>query len=293
MKRTARGPADAGGRRVGIYIKNDPRALARAEELASWLRLRGVRVVRKIGPTGKAKLGPAQAPADLYCTFVLGGDGTFLSAVRWIGDREIPMLGVKFGELGFLAETAEENLLEAAERVLKGDFTIARRMRLEVRIDRKAKPRVRETVLNDVVINRGALARLANIVTHVNGHYLTTFRADGLIVSTPTGSTAYSLAAGGPVVHPKVPGFILTPICPFTLTNRPLIVPDEVEITIRLDKDSSDIILTLDGQKGLQITDQDVITVCKSAHPMLLILLPDRHYFDVLKAKLRWSGGRV
>ena len=213
--------------------------------------------------------------------------------MRWIGDREIPMLGVKFGELGFLAETAEENLLEAAERVLKGDFTIARRMRLEVRIDRKAKPRVRETVLNDVVINRGALARLANIVTHVNGHYLTTFRADGLIVSTPTGSTAYSLAAGGPVVHPKVPGFILTPICPFTLTNRPLIVPDEVEITIRLDKDSSDIILTLDGQKGLQITDQDVITVCKSAHPMLLILLPDRHYFDVLKAKLRWSGGRV
>jgi hypothetical protein len=136
MKRTARGPADAGGRRVGIYIKNDPRALARAEELASWLRLRGVRVVRKIGPTGKAKLGPAQAPADLYCTFVLGGDGTFLSAVRWIGDREIPMLRVKFGELGFLAETAEENLLEAAERVLKGDFTIARRMRLEVRIDR-------------------------------------------------------------------------------------------------------------------------------------------------------------
>ena len=293
MKRTARGPADAGGRRVGIYIKNDPRALARAEELASWLRLRGVRVVRKIGPTGKAKLGPAQAPADLYCTFVLGGDGTFLSAVRWIGDREIPMLGVKFGELGFLAEIAEENLFEAAERVLKGDFTVARRMRLEVRIDRKARPRVRETVLNDVVINRGALARLANIVTHVNGHYLTTFRADGLIVSTPTGSTAYSLAAGGPVVHPKVPGFILTPICPFTLTNRPLIVPDEVEITIRLDKDSSDIILTLDGQKGLQITDQDVITVCKSAHPMLLILLPDRHYFDVLKAKLRWSGGRV
>jgi NAD+ kinase len=293
MKRTARSPADAGGRRVGIYIKNDPRALARAEEFASWLRLRGIRVVRKVGPTGKAKRGPAQAPADLYCTFVLGGDGTFLSAVRWIGDREIPMLGVKFGELGFLAEIAEENLFEAAERVLKGDFTVARRMRLEVRIDRKAKPRVRETVLNDVVINRGALARLANIVTHVNGHYLTTFRADGLIVSTPTGSTAYSLAAGGPVVHPKVPGLILTPICPFTLTNRPLIVPDEVEIAIRLDKDSSDIILTLDGQKGLQITDQDVITVCKSAHPMLLILLPDRHYFDVLKAKLRWSGGRV
>jgi NAD+ kinase len=293
MKTSARGQTTPGTRRVGIYIKNDPRAMARADEFASWLKLRGIRVVRKVGPPGAAKHGPGQAPADLFCAFVLGGDGTFLSAVRWVGDREIPLLGVKFGELGFLAETAEENLFEAAERVLKGDFTIARRMRLEIRVDRKAKPLIRETVLNDIVINRGALARLANIITHVNGHYLTTFRADGLIVSTPTGSTAYSLAAGGPVVHPKVPGFILTPICPFTLTNRPLIVPDEVEITIRLDKDSSDIILTLDGQKGLLITEKDVITVCKSAHPMLLILLPDRHYFDVLKAKLRWSGGRV
>jgi NAD+ kinase len=293
MKTSARSQTETGTRRVGIYIKNDPRAMARAEEFASWLKLRGVRVLRKVGPPGTAQQGSAQAPADLYCVFVLGGDGTFLSAVRWVGDREIPLLGVKFGELGFLAETAEENLFEAAERVLKGEFTVARRMRLEVRVDRKAKPLVRETVLNDVVINRGALARLANIITHVNGHYLTTFRADGLIVSTPTGSTAYSLAAGGPVVHPKVPGLILTPICPFTLTNRPLIVPDDVEITIRLDKDSSDIILTLDGQKGLQITEKDVITVCKSVHPMLLILLPDRHYFDVLKAKLRWSGGRV
>jgi len=206
MKTSARSQTEAGTRRVGIYIKNDPRAMARAEEFASWLKLRGVRVLRKIGPPGTAQHGSAQAPADLYCVFVLGGDGTFLSAVRWVGDREIPLLGVKFGELGFLAETAEENLFEAADRVLKGEFTVARRMRLEVRVDRKAKPLVRETVLNDVVINRGALARLANIITHVNGHYLTTFRADGLIVSTPTGSTAYSLAAGGRSSTRRSPG---------------------------------------------------------------------------------------
>lgn len=283
-------------RKVGLYVKKDARAAGKAEEFAHWLRSREVEVIRKVSPGSLSRgsgAGPAKPPKDLFCVFVLGGDGTFLSAVRWIGDREIPLLGVKFGDLGFLAEIAEENLFEAADRVLKGEFRTADRMRLEVQVSRKGKSLIRETVLNDIVITRGALARLANLITHINGHYLTTFRADGLIISTPTGSTAYSLAAGGPVVHPRVPGLIITPICPFTLTNRPLIVPDEVEISIRLDKDSADIVLTLDGQKGLDITDRDLITVRKSGHPMHLILLPDRHYFDVLKAKLRWSGGRV
>lgn len=297
MKKT-RAPREplAGMRQVGLYIKNDARAASKAEEFAHWLRERKIDVVCKtspISPRPGSGNGRARPPARLGCAFVLGGDGTFLGAVRWIGDREIPLLGVKFGDLGFLAEIAEENLFEAAERVLKGDYKISRRMRLEVQVTRKGKSLVRETVLNDIVINRGALARLANIVTHINGHYLTTFRADGLIIASPTGSTAYSLAAGGPVVHPKVPGLIITPICPFTLTNRPLIVPDDVEVTLRLDKGSSDIVLTLDGQTGLNITDHDVITVRRSAHPLHLILLPDRHYFDVLKAKLRWSGGRV
>jgi len=286
----------AGGRIVGLYVKKDPRASAKAEEFIDWLKARRIEVIHKTA-TGSLNQGqsrtPLKAPPNLYCVFVLGGDGTFLSAVRWIGDREIPLLGVKFGDLGFLAEIAEENLFEAVDRVLKGEFKISPRMRLEVQVNRKGRSLIQETVLNDVVINRGALARLANIITHINGHYLTTFRADGLIISTPTGSTAYSLAAGGPVIHPKVPGLLITPICPFTLTNRPLIVPDEVEITIRLDKDSADIVLTLDGQKGLDITDKDVITVRRSSHPLNLILLPDRHYFDVLKAKLRWSGGRV
>jgi NAD+ kinase len=286
----------AGVRKVGLYVKNDARAAGKAEEFADWLGAREITVVSKTSPVSMrrgAGRGPAKPPKDLFCAFVLGGDGTFLSAVRWIGDREIPLLGVKFGDLGFLAEIAEENLFEAADRVLRGEYKVSRRMRLDVQVARKGQALVRETVLNDIVINRGALARLANVITHINGHYLTTFRADGLIIATPTGSTAYSLAAGGPVVHPKVPGLIITPICPFTLTNRPLIVPDEVEITLRLDKGSSDIVLTLDGQTGLNISDKDVITVRRSLHPLNLILLPDRHYFDVLKAKLRWSGGRV
>jgi NAD+ kinase len=288
--------AGKGVRKVALFIKKDSRAAAKAEEFAHWLKAREVEVIRKLSPGSPSQglgTGPAKPPKDLFCVFVLGGDGTFLSAVRWVGDREIPLLGVKFGDLGFLAEIAEENLFEAADRVLKGEYKISSRMRLDVQVLRKGKALLRETVLNDIVINRGALARLANIITHINGHYLTTFRADGLIIASPTGSTAYSLAAGGPVVHPKVPGLILTPICPFTLTNRPLIVPDDVEITLRLDKGSSDIVLTLDGQTGLNITEKDVITVRRSDHPLHLVLLPDRHYFDVLKAKLRWSGGRV
>jgi NAD+ kinase len=227
------------------------------------------------------------------CIFVLGGDGTFLSAVRWIGDQDIPILGIKFGEVGFLAEIAEEDLYPAAEKVLKGDFILRARMRLYVKVKRGNEIRAQETVLNDVVINRGALARLAHIETHIDDHYLTTYSADGLIVATPTGSTAYSLAAGGPVIHPAVPGIILTPICPFTLTNRPLIVPESANITIRLAKGSSDIILTFDGQKGLEINDKDKIYIQKDAHPIHLITLPERQYFDILKNKLKWSGGRA
>jgi NAD+ kinase len=285
-----------GMHQVGVYVKKDSRTAAKADEFEAWLRARGVGVTRRQSPSPAPRgfeRRHGAAPRNLACVFVLGGDGTFLSAVRWIGDRDVPVLGIKFGEIGFLAEVSAENLFQAAEKVLAGDFTLTRRMRLDVRVTRARQLVARETVLNDIVINKGALARLANIDTHIDGHFLTTFRADGLIVSTPTGSTAYSLAAGGPVVHPDVPGIIITPICPFTLTIRPLLVPDGVEITIRLQKGSSHILLTFDGQKGLDLTDRDVITVRQSAHPVNLINVPGRPYFDVLKSKLRWSGGRV
>jgi NAD+ kinase len=234
-----------------------------------------------------------QAPADLFCILVLGGDGTFLSAVRWIGDQPIPILGVKFGEVGFLAEITEDRLFSVASTILEGTFTTQPRMRLLVRVIRRDQERAVETVLNDVVINKGALARLAHIETYINDHYLTTYRADGLIVATPTGSTAYSLAAGGPVIHPAVPAMVMTPICPFTLTNRPLIIPDAATVTIKLEKRSSDIMLTFDGQQGLAIDDRDTIAVCKSPHPIYMISEPNQSYYDVLKAKLRWSGGRT
>jgi len=283
-------------RKVGLYVKRDKKAGKKADEFETWLRTKNVKVVRKeSSPTGihAPTDNKISAPRDLFCVFVLGGDGTFLSAVRWIGDLNIPVMGVKFGEIGFLAETAAKNLISAAENILNNEYTIKRRMRLDIQVMRQDKKIISETVLNDIVINRGALARLASIATYINDHYLTTFKADGLIVATPTGSTAYSLAAGGPVIHPEVPGIIISPICPFTLTNRPLIVPDSIEIKLKLEKGASDIMLTFDGQEGLDITDKDTIIVRKGPHPISMIALPGRRYFDVLKEKLRWSGGRV
>ena len=283
-------------RKVGLFVKKDKKASKKADEFESWLKNKKIEVVRKEGSPPEIH-SPASnkisAPQDLSCLFVLGGDGTFLSAVRWIGDLNIPVLGIKFGEIGFLAETAAKNLFAAAEKIINDDFTINRRMRLKVDMVREKKTIISEPVLNDIVINRGALARLADVETHINDHYLTTFRSDGLIVATPTGSTAYSLAAGGPVIHPDVPGILITPICPFTLTNRPLIVPDSSRITLKLAKGASDIKLTFDGQEGLDIDDRDTIIVRKGSHALNMITLPGQHYFDVLKAKLRWSGGRV
>jgi NAD+ kinase len=165
-------------------------------------------------------------------------------------------------------------------------------MRLDVQIRREGETLARETVLNDVVINKGALARLAHIDTYIDENYLTTYSADGLIIATPTGSTAYSLSAGGPVIHPEVPGIIMSPICPHTLTNRPLILPEDVSINVRLEKASSDMMLTFDGQVGLEINGHDEIRIEKSQQPLNMIRIPGLQYFDILKAKLRWSGGR-
>ncbi|NNL42378.1 MAG: NAD(+)/NADH kinase [Desulfobacterales bacterium] len=282
--------------KIGIVVKADKKAGKKADELEKWLLARGVEIIRQASqPPGRQHFGESVsfAPSDLSCIFVLGGDGTFLSAVRWIGDQDIPILGVKFGEVGFLAETVEENLFSVAESILKNDFTTKPRMRLTVKVLQSERKIAEETVLNDVVINKGALARLANIKTYIDDHYLTTFRADGLIVSTPTGSTAYSLAAGGPVIHPLVPGIVMTPICPFTLTNRPLIIPDSAKVTIRLEEKSSDIMLTFDGQEGLKIDEQNAVVIQKSPRPIRMVTIPEQHYFDVLKEKLRWSGGRV
>lgn len=283
-------------KKIGIVVKADAKAIKKADELERWLQSKNIDTFRRKNVPPGRRISDREksfAPPDLFCVFVLGGDGTFLSAVRWIGNQNIPILGVKFGEVGFLAETLEEDLFNAAEAVLNNQFDTEKRMRLLVNVFRGEEEVACETVLNDIVINKGALARLAHIETYIDDHYLTTYSADGLIIATPTGSTAYSLAAGGPVIHPAVPGILMTPICPFTLTNRPLIIPDSAGIKIRLDKKSSDIMLTFDGQAGLEINEKHTIVIRKGPYPIHMITMPDQHYFDVLKAKLRWSGGRV
>jgi len=283
-------------KKIGIVVKPDAEAVKTADELEHWLRSKNIDVVRKdnLPPSRKfTDKDKSSAPPDLFCIFVLGGDGTFLSAVRWIGNQNIPIIGVKFGEVGFLAETAAEDLLSAAKDILNNAFTITPRMRLHVKVMQGERQLMSETVLNDIVINKQALARLAHIDTYIDDHYLTTYSADGLIVATPTGSTAYSLAAGGPIVHPEVPGIIITPICPFTLTNRPLIVSDSSSIKIRLIRKPIDVMLTFDGQAGFEINEDHTIVISKSPHPINMIVMSEQTYFDVLKAKLRWSGGRV
>lgn len=283
-------------KKIGIIVKPDAEAVKTADELEQWLKSKKVDVVRKDHVTLSRKHtdeAKSFAPPDLFCIFVLGGDGTFLSASRWIGNQMIPIIGVKFGEVGFLAETVEEDLFAAAEDILNDNFITTPRMRLLVKVFSGEKEIANETVLNDIVVNKKAMARLAHINTYIDDHYITTYGADGLIVSTPTGSTAYSLAAGGPVVHPEVPGIVLTPICPFTLTNRPLIVPDSVSIKIRLAKKATDVMVTFDGQVSLEITEDHTIVICKSPHPVNMIIMPGQSYFDILKDKLRWSGGRI
>lgn len=280
---------------IGLVVKNDPKVLKKASALEQWLIQQGCRVFRKPANLKASPAGSGQAceaPADLHCIIVLGGDGTFLSAVRWLGEGSTPLLGIKFGQVGFLAEASEERLYAAVEDILNKPFNTFPRMRLNVEVWNDDQMVARENVLNDVVINKGALARLAHMKTYVDDGYLTDYRADGLIVATPTGSTAYSLAAGGPIMHPSVCGILITPICPFTLTNRPLIVPDTARIKIQLAEKTKDIMLTCDGQVGWPINERHTILVRKAAMPVHMITLPDYGYFDVLKTKLRWGGSR-
>jgi NAD+ kinase len=283
-------------KKIGLVVKPADEAIATAKALGNWLTHRNIQVVFKDGSKScRMQLAPPKCPlpSDLDAVFVLGGDGTFLSAVRWIGDQSIPVIGIKFGEVGFLAEITAENLYSAAKAILDHRYAIYPRMRLLVRVFKDEKEIARETVLNDLVINKGALARLALINTHINDRFLTAYRADGLIIATPTGSTAYSLAAGGPIIHPSVPGILLSPICPFTLTNRPLMVPENATIKMQLAEKTTDIRLTCDGQVGMEIDESHTIIVVKGRFPVQMITLPDQDYFDLLKAKLKWSGGRI
>lgn len=286
--------------RIGIIAKrNKPEAVNVIHPLMDWFRRKGIEVyIEKemghlLGVHGSEPnlhaIEREAFPSHAEMVLVLGGDGTLLSVARLVGDHRVPILGVNLGGLGFLTEITLEELYRALERVIEGDFTTDERVVLSASVIRNGKGIAQFTVLNDAVINKGALARIIDMETTINGEYVTTFKSDGLIISTPTGSTAYNLSAGGPIVYPSLHCIILTPICPHTLTNRPIVVPDDVEIRATLKTRQQEVILTLDGQQGFPLEVEDVVTVKKASVGIFLIKSPYRHYFEVLREKLKWG----
>ncbi len=225
--------------------------------------------------------------ADLIV--VLGGDGTLLSVSRHGRGSEVPIMGVNLGSLGFLTETSIEEFATTLAKVLEGDFSVSKRIMLDVRVKRGGDPIFDITILNDAVITKDALARIIDIETYVNEEYLTTYKADGLIVSTPTGSTGYSMAAGGPLIYPSLTNIIVTPICPHTLTNRPIILPECVVVRAVLKSRDEKVILTLDGQIGFPLEYGDEVTVKRSDHIVHLVKSSSRGYFEILRTKLKWG----
>lgn len=220
---------------------------------------------------------------------VLGGDGTLLSVARNLKGRDVPILGVNLGGLGFLTEISPEEFPAMLEQVTSGKYNISQRIMLHVTVKRSGNEVFNFSVLNDAVITKDALARIIDIETYVNGEYLTTFKSDGLIFSTPTGSTGYSLAAGGPILYPSMKNIIVTPICPHMLTNRPIILPEKVSIKSILKARDEKVVLTLDGQIGFPLEFGDEVMVKESSHTVRLIKSSSKGYFEILRTKLKWG----
>ncbi|MGI8917566.1 MAG: NAD(+)/NADH kinase [Pyrinomonadaceae bacterium] len=287
-------------RRVGIIVKpHQPEALQTVCGAVEWLTQRGIELAgtpdlerdRIEHQTGCAveSLPADQLAANVDLMIVLGGDGTMIATARMLGDCEVPVLGVNYGGLGYLAEFRIEELYTALESILAGNYRVDTRVMLAVELLRGAEEVTRNRVLNDVVINKSALARIIEIEAYLNGQFVNSFRADGLIVSTPTGSTAYNLSAGGPVIYPSMNAVVITPICPFTLSNRPIVVPDDAEIELCLKTEEEDVSLTLDGQVGFPLQFHDRVQIRKSKARFKLVQPMNRNYFEVLRDKLRWG----
>jgi NAD+ kinase len=281
--------------RIGIAAKpRKPEAEPILRALVAWLRDHGREVLldqeaAEICPEGGPGLPRSEVAATADLVIVLGGDGTLLSVARLIGPREVPILGVNLGGLGFLTEVTLDELYPTLEAVLRDQFGLSRRLTLTVRVLRAGERVASFEALNDAVINKTALSRIVDLETHVNGEYVATFRADGLILSTPTGSTAYCLAAGGPIIYPTLPALVIIPICPHTLTNRPLVVPDSAVVEIIQGSDGEDVHLTVDGQVGVDLRYRDVVAVQRSTRSIALVKSPKLNYFDLLRTKLKWG----
>ena len=281
--------------RVGIVPrKSHPAALQAARELCAWLTARGRRVF--IEDSVEGEYGCTRVPAGqmrdaIDLLVVLGGDGTLIHAASVLAGRPVPIFGVNMGSLGFMTEIPVADMYGCLEQTLEGRYTASERMKLDAALYRgDGPPIVREQVLNDVVISKGALARIADLDVDFAGAPVTLYKADGIIVATPTGSTAYSLSAAGPIVHPSLEAVVISPICPHTLTQRPIVVPPDRAIGITLTSDNGEVFLTLDGQSGMPMQRGDRVEVVRSKDRALLVNNPRLDYFSILRAKLSWGA---
>lgn len=278
------------------FIANAQRteAMSLIRELHAELARRGVQTATEehVGRALGLPWAPLSVLGDVDLCVSLGGDGTLIHASRVLGGKPVPILGVNMGSLGFMTEVRQTEVRPMLDRVLAGDFEVEPRMKLRVHLHRAAHenhPLVDAEVLNEAVINKGALARIADLEASIDGRYVTTYKADGVIVSTPTGSTAYSLSAHGPILYPTMNAVIITPICPHTLTQRPLVVPDDFEINLQLKSESAEMYLTLDGQTGVPMLPGDRVQIKQSKNRVLLIRNPQLEFFTILRTRLRWG----
>jgi len=279
---------------IGIIAKKGrPEARELTKKICSWCAERGLSVFiekdASIITSQAQQADPLSLIVSVDAVIVLGGDGTLLSVARIPGSEKVPIVPVNLGGLGFLTEIRVEEIFTLLEKLVAGKFTIDSRMLLDVALFRSGVQHETHRILNDVVINKGAMARIIDLETSVSGLYLNTFKADGLIICTPTGSTAYSLSAGGPIIYPSMRCISITPICPHTLTNRPIILPEDSVIQVRLKSVPEDVFLTMDGQIGIPMQKDDFIEVRIANSAISLVKSPFCGYFEVLKEKLRWG----
>jgi len=282
-------------KKIGVFCKpKAPSATDILGRLIPWLRKQNYHIFLDTGTaaiineTSSYEKREISQQADLL--IVLGGDGTLLSVARAAHPHNIPILAVNLGSLGFLAEISIDELYPTLENILAGKFEIENRMLLNACIWRNGEKVEDHNVLNDVVINKGAVARVISLQVLVNGQYMTSYRADGLIIATPTGSTAYSLSAGGPIIHPSMHTLVLSPICPFTLTNRSILIPDQSIIQVKLAAEYDDVRVTLDGQEGYDMRAGDILEIKKTKTPLQLIRGPNKNYYQILRDKLHWGS---
>lgn len=279
-------------RTVGLVAKyHEPKAAQMVRWLIPWLKKRGKKVCVENGLVrrGARSCSKKEMAAEADLIISLGGDGTLLNIAPLVIRPEVPILGVNLGGLGFITEVAVGELEAVLSKTLDGDYEVEPRMTLQVRVISKPGRTRKFRILNDAVIAKGARSRIIDLETHVGDDYLCTYRADGLIISTPTGSTAYSLAAAGPILEPTLGAIVLSPICPHTLTNRPIVVPSNAAIRVTLRSFGDTVFFSPDGQKGIRLHNGDQVEARDYGMPVSLIKLPSRSYYEILREKLKWG----